>query len=201
MKRRSRSESGMTTTELLVACSFLLVFTCLVWITFRTDTQSYSRQTSQAATQSPLRMWVGRMQQDIRRACFNPAATNPNPFKIVAATPSDFRFNLDEGSATGTLDSSDARSNVGYRLNGTNLERWSSGSSWRVVLTNVTSLSFAYYDSQGNARNQTSPYTSTQGISEVDVTITAQTATGGIAGTTAQTLSQHFKATLRNVCT
>jgi len=33
------------------------------------------------------------------------------------------------------------------------------------------------------------------------VTLTAQTSTGGIAGTAAQTLTEHFKATLRNVCT
>ena len=194
------AQRGMTATELVVACMILLIFTGLIFATFRTDTHHFSRLTAQTATQSPLRIWAARMQQDIRRACFNPTGTNPNPFAIVAATPTDFEFNLDEGPTTGTLSSSDAHSNIGYRLNGTNLELWQSGSTWRVVLTNVTGLSFAYYDSQGSQRNQTSPYTSTQGISAVEVTLTAQASTGGYNGAAAPAVTEHFEAALRNQC-
>jgi len=197
---RHSGESGLTATELVVASMFLLVLTGLIWITFRTDTQSYIRQTSASNVQNPLRIWIARMEKDIRRACFNPADTSPNSFALVSATPTDFRFNLDEGTTTGTLDTADAHSNIGYRLNGTDLELWQSGSTWRPVLPNVTALTFTYYDSQGYQRNSTSPYTTMQGISAVEVTISARQTTGGIAGTSAPVVTEHFKAALRNAC-
>lgn len=179
----------MTLTELVAVSAVFCVLAGLVFQTFRYDSQSFSRQTSQNATQSKLRIWAGRMQQQMRAACFDPTDSNPNPYVITTASAQEVRFTT---SAT--------PSSAGYRLNGTDLELWSGGSSWRVVLQNVTTLAFTYYDAQGAQLDPTASGFTTKSISEIEATIVARAASSGYPGAAAPTVAEHMRAQLRNQC-
>jgi Tfp pilus assembly protein PilE len=184
-----RTQSGLTMTELVVVSFFLIVLTGLVYTTFRYDTQSFARQTSQNATQATLRIWAVRMDQDIRRACFDPNDPSPTAYTITTAADQDFEFAI---NAT--------PSSIGYRLNGTDLELSQGGGTWRPVLQNVTFLAFNYYNAQGTQLDPTASSFSMKTINEVEVTLLAEASSGGSPGAAAPVIAEHFRAALRNQC-
>jgi Tfp pilus assembly protein PilE len=184
-----KAQSGLTLTELVVVCFFLIVVTGLVYATFRYDSQNFARQTSQSATQVTLRIWAVRMDQDIRRACYDASDSSPNAYTITTAAEQDFEFAV---NAT--------PSSVGYRLNGTDLELSLSGGTWRPVLQNVTFLDFNYYDAQGTGLLPSDPNFTPTAISEVEVTLIAQPSSGGYPGSPIPVIAEHFRAALRNQC-
>jgi prepilin-type N-terminal cleavage/methylation domain-containing protein len=189
--------AGLTLIELLVVSSILVVVTGFLFATFAIQTQTFNRQTAQNVTQNDLRIWGSKMVQDIRRARFNPTVTSPNPFVIDTATPTQFTFYVSDGGST--LTNTDPDQCLGYRLDSNRLQRWLCGSNWRTVLSGVQNTTlFSYRNVQGAMVNTTSPYTSTDSISEVESTLSATTTTGGYPGAAAPVVSESFKATIRN---
>lgn len=186
---------GLTLVELIVVSTILVILTGLVYGVFRYQSQAFARQTAQNVTQNDLRTWLGRIAQDIRRAGYDPYAVNdpavtPPVFGLQEMLSSTLRFTLDDDE-NGTLDSG-AAENRGFRLNGSDLELWQGGSTWRPVLFGVTALSIEYLDQTG------SPVSNRRDIRAVAVTVSAQSETGGAPGSPAPVLTQTVTADLRN---
>jgi Tfp pilus assembly protein PilE len=182
-------EAGLSLTELVVVSFVLVILTGLVYATFRYESQTYARQTSQNATQATLRIWAARIAQTMRGACFNPSDASPSSYTIGTATGHDFEF------TTNAIPTS-----VGFKLDGTNLLSLAGASTWRVALQGVTSMTLGYYDAQGFSLDPTSSTFTASSVAEVEVTLTAQAASSGYPGVDAPVIAEHFRAALRNQC-
>ena len=90
-------QAGLSLTELLVVSATFTVLVALVYATFAYESQAYSRATNQNVSQRDLRVWLARMESEIREAGYNPLETTPSPFTIGAHGASDFQFKLDAG--------------------------------------------------------------------------------------------------------
>jgi len=181
-----RSEHGLTLTELIVVSFVLIILTGLIWGTFATESRVYRVETARGTTISNLRLWTARMVKDIRNANYDPLGTAGAA--ISTASPQDFEFTVDFDK-NGAINTSDAREKLGYRLNGTSLQLLQA-TTWRTIVSDVSSLTFTYWDYQGNQVNGTSPYSSFQDIAEVRMSITAEADEG--------TFSETGRAYIRN---
>lgn len=193
--RRLGDQRGLSLTELLVVTAILAAIAALTYATFRYQAHMLRRETATATSQKDLRVWVGRMVKDIRRAGFDPYDTTTSAFAFQAAAPTEIRFGVDIDS-DGALDTNER---LGFRLNVSTLEATvNNGATWRPVLAGVTSLALTYFDAQGTQVNAASPYTLYAPIAEVKVVLTAEVTEGGGPGSVARVLSETARVTLRN---
>jgi prepilin-type N-terminal cleavage/methylation domain-containing protein len=202
---RSRSfQSGMTLTELIVVSAILMSLTGVVYASFRYESQTFNRESAKAMTQGDLRLWLGRMVNDIRRANYDPTDYNSTAvrFSLLTFSYTDLTFTSDLNS-NGSLDTSPVET-LGYRLNNGTLQLNQNG-TWRTVLTGVTSTQlFTYYDSQGVALTCITSVSNTcttsekRSIATVGITLTAQTSTGGDPGISPPVIQETATAGFRN---
>jgi hypothetical protein len=171
------------------------VLSGLVFSTARMMQQSLNRQTAEGVTQGDLRIWVERMVKDIRRAGFDPRESKS--FGIVSCTSTELKFTTDS-DADGILDSG-APEEVGYRLYDPDadgqgvLQLWQGGSTWRSILPAATlSLDFEFRDGQGSAT------TVCRNITLVDMVVSSQASTAGLAGLEASVVTESATAKVRN---
>jgi len=176
MKRSAilAEEAGLSLIELLVVTLILVTLSGLVYATFRYESLAYSRELTRGATQADLRIWSSRMMKDIRNAGFDPLGTAGAGIKSpVTHQDVEFTADVDKNGSINTGAGAE-KETLGYRLNASSLQLLQ-GSSWRTVVTGVTSLNFQYYDVQGNEVCQpNTSCTSVSSIAEVRFTITAQ---------------------------
>lgn len=185
--RRLREQRGLSLVELVVVTGVLSVLTALVYETSRVQTGTLRRETARSETHGDLRIWMERMVRDVRQAGYDP--TDSNAFGLVASETDEIRFTIDSNE-NGMVDSGESH---GYRKNGTDLERWLGGSSWRHAASGVSSLVFTYHDAAGNVL--TNP---TTGVSSVEIEISAEAASGGLPGVAAPIVSRKATAEIRN---
>ena len=204
MTRSRNPQSGMTLTELIVVSAILLSLTGVVYASFRSESQTFNRQTAKAMTQGDLRLWLGRMVNDIRKANYDPTNRNATTvtFTLLTYSNTDFTFTTDANS-NGTLDTSSVET-LGYRVNNGTLQLDQNG-SWRTVLTGLTSTSpFSYWDVQGNqltcvgATTNSCSTSEKRSIATVKITLTAEPSTGGIPGVSAPVIQESAAAGFRN---
>lgn len=156
------STAGLTLTELTVVTAIFSVLTGLVFGTVRYQTRNYEVQSATNVTQSGIRIWLARMVKDLRRAGYDPLDTGN--FGITVHTSTEIRFTTDANS-DGTL-GTDSSENVGYKFENGTVSLWLGGSTWRPILTDVSSLTFVYRDVQGNTVNNV-----TQDIAQIEILI------------------------------
>jgi len=191
--------------ELVVVSAIFSVLSLLVYVTFAFESQAFARNTNVNATQRALRVWLARMESDIRLAGYNPLETSPNPFAVTARSCTDFEFALDADGDGSLATSGDAynKENLGYRLNATtHALELKNGTTWRPVVDDVQTLNFTYRrgDAQRTILNSDCSATTTwptQDIHEVQITITAQAA-AGIPGASPVTIAASTNVELRN---
>jgi type II secretory pathway component PulJ len=195
----------MTLTELIVVSAILMSLTGVVYASFRSESQTFNRQEAKAMTQGDLRLWLGRMVNDIRRANYDPTNKNATTvtFTLQTFSNTDLTFTSDLNSS-GTLDTSPVET-LGYRLNSGSLQLEQNSGSWRTVLTGVTSTAlFSYWDVQGvqltcvGASSNTCTTSEKRSIATVKITLAAQPSTGGIPGVSAPVISESAAAGFRN---
>ena len=200
MRRRAAlaSQSGMTLTELIVVSFILIVLSGVSYAMARYQGQTFRREQAKAMTQGDLRIWLARMVNDIRKADYDPRGTNQTTptFTVQTFTSTQFTFTTDANS-DGSLASSDAKENLGYRLNGSSLQLWQGGTSWRTVLNGVTALRFDYEDGRGAAITGTTK-SDRLSISAVQIALTAQATAGASPEVAAPIVTAQATATLRN---
>jgi hypothetical protein len=130
--------------EMILVLGALAVLFGAIYSGFERLNRSYTAENVKAGAQQSARIGVETMVQDLRLAGLNPLGTAGAG--VVAATPTSFQFTADV-NFDGDVD--DAFENITYRLNGTNLEQ-SNHLGTEVLLENVSTLAFVYFDDSGN---------------------------------------------------
>ena len=190
----------MTFPELLVVSVMFLALTGVVYALFRFQSQTINRQSAKAMTQGDLRLWLGRMTNEYRRASYDPTGANTkaaslNRFTLQTFTSTELTFTADF-DADGVVDTNPVETR-GYRLSGGSLQFLQNGAA-RTVLTGVTNNTlFTYLDGKGTSFTPDTTQASRRSIAGVAMTLTAEASTSGTPGvakpTITETVSVHFR--------
>ena len=150
-KKSIKENSGFTLLELLVGLGIAAIFIVAVVSIFATLTRSYTTQSTSANVQQAARVSLDYMTQNIRMAGFDPRRNAGAG--IIEATPTSISFLLDR-DASGEIDNSEEDIAYVYDSADKEIEEVLDASTDDPVkqpfLDNVTDLSFAYLDSNGN---------------------------------------------------
>ena len=174
-KKISRS-AGFTLIEILITLAISGVLMIAVYAMFQTQQDNYLAQDAVAEMQQNIRVAVDLMAKDLRMAGYDPQKTgnmgfvsatnfdngagltepvNTNATSISFLTDLDGDGNIDrvaeDVNGDGNKDMSEIEQ-VSYRLNGTDLQRYSTTSGaveWQVIAENIQALEFQYLDSAG----------------------------------------------------
>jgi hypothetical protein len=130
--------------EMMLVLGAMAVLFGAIYSGFERLNRSYTAENVKAGAQQSARIGVETMVQDLRLAGLNPLGTAGAG--VVAATPTSFQFTADV-NFDGDVD--DPFENITYRLTGTNLEQ-SNHLGTEVLLENVSTLAFSYFDDTGN---------------------------------------------------
>ncbi|MBW2412369.1 MAG: prepilin-type N-terminal cleavage/methylation domain-containing protein [Deltaproteobacteria bacterium] len=150
-KKSIKESSGFTLLELLVGLGIAAIFIMAIVSIFATLTRSYTTQSTSAYVQQAARASLDYMTQNIRMAGFDPRRNAGAG--IIEATPTSISFLLDRDSS-GIIDNSEEDIAYVYDSTDKEIEEVLDASTDAPVkqpfLDNVTDLSFAYLDSNGD---------------------------------------------------
>jgi hypothetical protein len=174
--------------------------TAVVYALFRYQSQTFNRETAKAMTQGDLRYWVGRMAADLRRANYDPTGVNAstNRFTLQTFTSTSLTWTTDLNS-NGVIDTNPVET-TGYQLSSGSLLLLQNGGT-RTVVTGLTNATlFNYLDGSGAAYTPPDTTTSSRrAIAGVELTLTAQAATGGSPGVAKPTIQETVRVQFRNI--
>lgn len=144
---KSKSQSGLTLIELLIAMAIASVLLAAMVMAFHGQSTSYNTQ--QEITSLQENMWAAMqlMSRDIRMAGYDPLNTAGSA--IVSATPTSFESTQDVNENGTIVDTSvtpavtDPNEDIAYSLSGTTLVRTVDGSN-QTVINDITNLAFEY---------------------------------------------------------
>jgi type IV pilus assembly protein PilW len=168
----SHKEKGFSLIELMIAMALSGIVIGAIYNLYIGQSRSYVIQDQVAEMQQNARVAMDMMVRDIRMAGFDP--TREAGAGFVAATSNSIQFTADRNS-DGDLD--DADEDITYSLYDSNdadtldddLGRDTGGGN-QPVAENISSLTFSYFDEDGNSTADLSQ------IRSVEITLTAQTA-------------------------
>ncbi len=150
-KKVIKENSGVTLFELLVGLGVGAIFMVALVSVFTILSRSYATQTTSANVQQAARVSLDYMTQNIRMAGFDPRRNAGAG--IIEATPTRISFLLDRDSS-GEIDNSEEDIAYVYDSADKEIEEVLDASTDAPVkqpfLDNVTDLSFAYLDSNGD---------------------------------------------------
>jgi len=191
-----RSASGFSLIELMVAMAMACIVLAAIYSLHAALMKSYTTQNAAADVQEAMRAGVDLIAEDILMAGFDP--TGAGVFGIQAADPISIHFTSDR-NMNGALDGSNFEE-IRYFWNGTQLiqELYGDNTTDDVLVDNVTSLIFTYFDSAVPPNQLVPPLNSTQlaDIRTVALSMTVQ-APAGRDGTVTRTYTTRFR--IRNL--
>jgi prepilin-type N-terminal cleavage/methylation domain-containing protein len=179
--RKTRKPSGTSTRgfsliELMVAMAMACIVLAAVYSLHAALTKSYTTQNAAADAQEGMRAGIDFMAEDILMAGFDSLSTGN--FGIVAADATSIHL-TSYRNLNGTIDASDLEE-IRYFLSGTQLkqELYNDNTTDEVLVENVTSLTFTYFD--GTPSQLVPPLTATQlaDIRTVALSMTVQAPAG-----------------------
>ena len=184
---RVKNEAGFTLLELLIAMTIGLVVLGSIFSSFTTQKKSFELQEQITVMEQNLRVPLDIITRDLRNA-----GVNPNPdTTLVAGTsvgliPDDPNDATDanvpittnsikilsdiDGNGAIPAGTTDPQEKVTYDLSGTTLNR-----NGQPLVDNIITLTFTYYDSNGNTIATPITGTNLSNIRVVQLSITAQT--------------------------
>lgn len=165
-------DHGFTLVEVLIAMLLSGIVTASIYSAFQSQHDSYLAQEQVSEMQQNVRIGLDMLSKDIRLAGYNPAdsagtgfvdGVNFNATTVnTNATQIAFTADLDEDGAidiaaqdvdgNGSIDMADMEQ-IAYRLQGTNLQRYSSVTGiiiWQTVAENVENIEFQYVLDDGS---------------------------------------------------
>jgi prepilin-type N-terminal cleavage/methylation domain-containing protein len=198
-----RPERGFTLIELLV----VIVVGALLLAGFTTfylsQQRNYRHHQVEIQLAHGLRSGLEQMVRDIRSARRDMIHFPNNVPTILQATATTIEFELDAAgtdsdSDDGAVTAANPKEHKGFRLTGTTLERYdASTATWTSFANNITALTFAYLDCNGNSLATPLSSSDRAAAAVVDVSITASTA-GALVGGIASSLTENERVRLRN---
>ncbi len=155
-KKGIKESSGFTLLELVVGLGIAAISIMAIVSVFTTLTRSYTTQTTSANLQQAARVSLDYMTQNIRMAGFNPRRITD--VRVTEATLTSIAFTLDRDS-TGAIDTAEEDIAYVYDSDLNEIKEVTNASKTfdadkpsqpYPFLDNVTDLTFAYFDSNGD---------------------------------------------------
>jgi type IV pilus assembly protein PilW len=147
MRRHRRDgQRGFTLIELIVYLAILWIPLLAVTRFFVFHNESLWREDHVQEAQQRARIAIDQMVNELRMAGYDP--TDAGSFGLMSWQPALIRFTLDH-DGNGVLNAGDSAEDRGFRLNGTNLERYAGNSGWELLANNVESFLLRYYNAAG----------------------------------------------------
>lgn len=164
------SDRGFTLVEVMVALAISGIVLASIYSAFQSQQNSYVAQEQVSEMQQNVRIGLDMLSKDIRLAGYNPDGSagtgfvdginfdaepvNTNATRIAFTADLDGDGTIDvvtqDVDGNGTIDMSDME-RIAYRLNGTNLQRFSTGAvNWQTVAENVENIEFQYVLDDGS---------------------------------------------------
>ncbi|MFH2220371.1 MAG: prepilin-type N-terminal cleavage/methylation domain-containing protein [Pseudomonadota bacterium] len=176
MKRNTRTDSGFTIIELLVAIAIAALVMAGLWRTFSFQQQSYNLQRQVVAMEQNLRAGMQFMESEIRMAGFDPSdaanagIVNPGTDTIHFTTDLNFDGDVvdtDEDVTYKLYTATDGIQKLGREI------LTLGGTTTQAVAEYIDNLAFAYLD--GNSVVMASPSSNPTAIRAVRITLRART--------------------------
>lgn len=160
-------DSGFTLVEVMIALLLSGIVIASIYSAFQSQQNSYLAQEQVSEMQQNVRIGLDMLTKDIRLAGYNPAggagtgfvdadnfngtAVNTNATQIAFTADLDGDGTIDtvgqDANGDGSTDLADMEQ-IAYRLNGTNLQRYSGSVTgailWQTVAEHVESIEFQY---------------------------------------------------------
>jgi type IV pilus assembly protein PilW len=172
------SARGFSLIELMVAMAMACIVLAAIYSLHAALLKSYTTQNAAADVQEGMRAGIDFMAEDILMAGFNPMGTAGAG--IVAADATSIRFTSDR-NMNGAIDASNLE-DIRYFLSGTQLKQELYGDPLTedVLVDNVTSLIFSYFDSAAPPTQLVPPLNATQlaDIRTIALSMTVQAPAG-----------------------
>jgi type IV pilus assembly protein PilW len=164
--KSSRLDHGFTLIEVLIAMLLSGIVLASIYSAFQSQQNSYLAEEQVSQMQQNVRIGIDMLAKDIRLAGYNPAGsagtgfvnnesfntetvyTNANQIAFTADLDGDGVIDnaAQDVNGNGSIDMADMEL-IAYRLNGTNLQRYSSSSGffkWQTVAENIENIEFQY---------------------------------------------------------
>jgi type IV pilus assembly protein PilW len=168
----ARRDGGFTLVEVLIAMLLSGIVIASIYSAFQSQQNSYLVQEQVSEMQQNVRIGLDMISKDIRLAGYNPAgsadagfvdgvafnatAVNTNATQIAFTADLDGDGVIDNAAqdvdGNGSIDMADME-RIAYRLNGTNLQRYSSVTgviTWQTVAENIENIEFQYVLDDGS---------------------------------------------------
>ena len=177
-KPSGTSARGFSLIELMVAMAIASIVLAAIYSLHAGLMKSYTSQNAAADVQEGMRAGIDFMAEDILMAGFNPMGTAGAG--IVAADATSIHFTSDR-NMNGGIDGSDLEE-IRYFLSGSQLiqELYGDNTTDDVLVDNVTSLAFSYFDSAAAPTQLVPPLNATQlaDIRTIALSMTVQAPAG-----------------------
>jgi prepilin-type N-terminal cleavage/methylation domain-containing protein len=172
------SVGGFSLIELMVAMAMACIVLAAIYSLHAALMKSYTSQNAAADVQEGMRAGIDFVAEDILMAGFNPMGTAGAG--IVAADATSIHFTSDR-NMNGAIDASDLEE-IRYFLSGAQLiqELYGDNTTDDVLVDNVTSLAFSYFDSAVPPNPLVPPLSATQlaDIRTIALSMTVQAPAG-----------------------
>jgi type IV pilus assembly protein PilW len=163
------SNGGFTLVEVMIALLLSGLVLASVYSAFQSQQNSYTAQEQVSEMQQNVRIGLDMLARDIRLAGYNPAGgagsgfvdnfnfntttvyTNATQIALTADLDGDGAIDVvtQDVNNNGSIDLADLE-RIAYRLNGTNLQRWTTGAvPWQIVAEHVENIEFQYVLANG----------------------------------------------------
>ena len=145
-RRRKRQEAGFTLMELLVAVTLSLIAMAAIYSAYVTQQRAYQTTQDMTAIQQNLRAGMYFLEKDLRMAGYDPLDSGSFGFTNMAAQSFKYTWDADED---GFLDP--ATEYVIYKFESPEptLERDRGDGSFNDIASEISNITFYYYDSSG----------------------------------------------------
>ena len=149
--RLLRDERGFTLAEVAVTTTIMIIVLFALGSMFEMSLKVYSYGNNKVEAMETSRVALEKMEREIRQASAYNMPTDMHLFDQRTANAIRFGNDLNGSGAIECPNSSGQCEKIGYRLNGTTLERdnSSTGTNFQPVAENVQSLTFTYYNKGG----------------------------------------------------
>lgn len=145
-RRRNRQEAGFTLMELLVAVTLSLIAMAAIYSAYVTQQRAYETTQDVTAIQQNLRAGMYFLEKDLRMAGYDPQDSGSFGFTNMAAQSFKYTWDADED---GYLDATTEYVSYKFESPEPTLERDRGDGSYNDIASDLTNVTFYYYDSSG----------------------------------------------------
>ena len=152
-RQRTRPQAGFTLVELLVAMTLALIAMAAIYSAYVTQQRAYKTTQDVTAIQQNLRAGMYFLEKDLRMAGYDPEDSGSFGFTNMGLNDFKYTWDVDED---GFLDPTTEYVAYKFESPETTLERDRGDGSFNDIASDITNVTFYYYNSSGVTAMNTS---------------------------------------------